>query len=215
MLLRMAIRALPLIAALTPLVGITVAYWLGASHDHLPTCNPWLDGCTSISSTGRYPPGDLLFRVAMLSQAAWLMLTWFFAARRLRAFQEHQYADRIVMTVGTVGAAALIAYVYYLKSNDPFYQVMKTWGIYFYFVGTALCQVVVTAEMALSRLRQFMLALCLAPFALGVLNFIQKVVITDINSIENRIEWIAALLMQLWFLGLFVAWRESGERVPA
>lgn len=211
----MAIRALPLFAALTPLVGINVAYWLGAAHDHLPTCNPWLDGCTSISSTGRYPPGDMLFRVAMLSQAAWLMLTWFFAARWLREFQDHRHADRIVMTAGTVGAVALIAYVYYLKSNDPFYQVMKTWGIYFYFAGTALCQVIITAEMTPSRLRQFMLAVCITPFALGVLNFVQKVVITDINSIENRIEWIAALLMQLWFLGLFAAWRKSDRRVLA
>ena len=207
-------RSLPLLAALTPLIGINVAYWLGARNELLPTCNPWLDGCTSISSTGRFPPGDRVFRIAMLSQAAWLVLTWYFAARWLRAFQDHRHADRIVLTAGTIGAVALVAYVYYLTSKDPFYEIMKTWGIYFYFVGTALCQVVVSASMAPSRPRSLMLGLCITPFALGFFNFVQKVVYTEINSVENRIEWIAALLMQLWFLGLFVVWRRSDEPLP-
>ena len=61
MLRGMLIRGLPLITALAPLLGINIAYWMGVEYGNLPSCNPYLDGCTSISSTGRYPPGDRLF----------------------------------------------------------------------------------------------------------------------------------------------------------
>lgn len=204
------VRLLPLIAAFSPLVGITLAYWLGAQHEHLPNCNPWLDGCTSISSTGRYPPGDRVFRAILLPQAAWLALTWYFAVLWLRAHATDLRGERIILPVGVAGAVALVFYVSYLTSNDPFYLVMKTYGIYLYFIGTALAQVAVTALMVPSRLRNIMLFLCIAPFALGLVNFAQKAMITDINSIENRIEWISSLLMQLWFIALYVAWRRTG-----
>jgi hypothetical protein len=87
---------------------------------------------------------------------------------------------------------------------------MKTWGIYFYFAGTALCQVAVSVSMPPSRLRNVMLWLCVTPFALGIANLVIKALLTEINSIENRIEWIVSLLMQAWFVALYVAWRRTG-----
>ncbi len=211
----MGIRVLPLVAALAPLFAINVAYWLGALHDHLPTCNPYLDGCTSISSTGRYPPGDRLFRAVMLPQAALLAVTWYFAALWMRVRRPDGSAHKIVLFAGPISALALVVYISYLASNDPFYEVMKTYGIYFYFVGTALCQVVVSLSLEPSRLRQAMLVLCGTPFALGILNFVQKALLTDINSIENRIEWLASLLLQLWFVALYVAWRRTRFTIRA
>jgi hypothetical protein len=209
----MLFRVLPLLAGLAPLIGISVAYWLGAQHEHLPNCNPWLDGCTSISSTGRYPPGDRVFRAVMLTQAAWLAVTWYLAAIWLRNIVPAGRADRTVVVAGLVGALALVVYVSYLASNDPFYEIMKHYGIYLYFAGTAVAQVAVSASLAPSRLQKIMLVLCLTPFVLGIFNILHKYVIHDINSMENRIEWIAALFMQLWFVTLFLAWRRAKIRV--
>ena len=70
----MVIRGLLLVAALAPVIGVNLAYWIGVTHDNLPSCIPYIDGCTSISSTGRYPPGDRLFRAVMLPQAVLLDL---------------------------------------------------------------------------------------------------------------------------------------------
>ena len=47
------------------------------------------------------------------------------------------------------------------------------------------------------------------PFALGVVNLIQKAVLGSLNSNENRIEWIASLLMHAWFVLLWISWRKS------
>ncbi|MEL7187801.1 MAG: hypothetical protein AAFN50_15425 [Pseudomonadota bacterium] len=76
----MMVRWLPLIAGLVPLIGVTSAYLLGTHADVLPKCIPYLDGCTSISATGRYLPGSLLFKAALFPQAAVLAFVWWFAS---------------------------------------------------------------------------------------------------------------------------------------
>ena len=205
----MFVRALPLIACLAPLIGINVAYWIGASNDVLPSCIPYLDGCTSISSTGRYPPGDRLFRAVMLPQAAVLAFTWYFAALWLKSIKPASKAGTTVLVSGVIGALALIMYVSYLASNDPFYEIMRRYGIYFYFGGTAVAQLAVSLTLDRSFLQRAMVWVIVTPFALGIVNLGQKEVLGILNSNENRIEWIASLLMQAWFVLLWIAWRKT------
>lgn len=205
----MLIRGLPLIACLAPLIGINLAYWIGADHNVLPSCIPYLDGCTSISSTGRYPPGDRLFRAVMLPQAAILGLTWHFAALWLKSLKPNSRAATAVLVSGTIGALALILYVSYLASNDPFYEIMRRYGIYFYFVGTALAQLILSLALDRSAVQRAMVWVTVTPFALGLVNLIQKAVLGSFNNNENRIEWIASLLMHAWFVLLWVSWRNS------
>jgi hypothetical protein len=206
----MIIRGLPLVTALVPIIGINIAYWLGVQHDSLPSCFPYIDGCTSISSTGRYPPGDRLFRAVMLPQAVLLALTWHFSVLWLKSLRPASHPGRTVLVTGLIGALALIVYVSYLASNDPFYEIMRSYGIYLYFIGTVLAQIAVTLSMEKSRLRQAMFAVLALPFVLGIFNLVHKALVSDLNSMENRIEWVVSLLMQLWFVGLYLAWRRSG-----
>ena len=58
-----------------------------------------------------------------------------------------------------------------------------------------------------------MLWIIAMPFLLGIYNLIQKAYISDLNSIENRIEWIVSVLMQIWFIALYLAWRNSNFKV--
>lgn len=213
--LGMVIRGLPLITAVAPIVGINLAYWVGVDHGNLPSCVPYIDGCTSISATGRYPPGDRLFRAVMLPQAALLALTWHFAALWLRTLRPDIKSTATILVSGLVGALSLIIYVSYLASNDPFYEVMRRYGIYLYFIGTVVAQLAVTLSMHPSRLRQLMLGIMVTPFVLGFYNFVQKALFSDLGTVENRIEWIVSLLMQLWFVALYVAWQRTKFDVVA
>jgi hypothetical protein len=114
-----------------------------------------------------------------------------------------------VLVSGVTGALALILYVSYLASNDPFYEVMRSYGIYFYFVGTALAQLVLSLALDRSPIQRAMVWVTVTPFALGLVNLIQKALLGSLNSNENRIEWIASLLMQAWFVLLWISWRKS------
>ena len=205
----MFIRALPLLTGLAPLIGINVAYWIGANADVIPSCIPYIEGCTSISATGRYPPGDRLFRAVMLPQAVLLAGTWYFAVLWLRSMSPRSKAGTPALVCGLVGAFALIVYVSYLGSKEPIYELMRRFGIYFYFVGTVIGQMILTLALRPSRLRQAMLTVVAIPWVLGLLNFAQKALRADPDMMENTIEWVVSVFMQVWFLLLYVGWRRT------
>ncbi len=219
----MLIRGLPLLAGIAPFVGITLAYWLGVTNDVLPACIPYLDGCTSISATGRYMPGSLLFRAVMLPQSLLLAVVWYLSAHWLRVIAPSTKAAGAIMLSGFIGALCLVLYVTFLGTKGPFYEFMRRFGIYLYFLGTATAQLTLAiallghakrcAEKSLKRSAVAMLWLCGLPFGLGILNLVLKAVLDDADPAENRIEWISALLMQGYFVVLYLAWRHTGVSV--
>ncbi len=209
----MLIRGLPVLAGLLPLVGINIAYWIGVDAGILPSCIPYLEGCTSISATGRYPPGDRLFRAVMLPQSVLLAATWIFAAAWLRSLAPDSKAPRAVMIFGLMGAIALIIYVSYLGTKEPLYEFMRRFGIYVYFLATGVAQLVLTLALKRSSWRQAMLWVVIAPWIMGLVNFAQKALRDDPDMMENVIEWVVSVLMQIWFLLLYVGWRKTGFRV--
>jgi hypothetical protein len=207
------IRALPLFVGLVPVLGVAAAYWLNADTGVLPSCMPLLDGCVSISAAGRYTPGSMPFRAVLLPQAALLVVLWWVSIGWLKSVSPASRGRQAILICGAVGALALVLYVTFLGTKEPFYEFMRRFGIYFYFLGTALSQILLTWSMPRSRLRSVMLVVIATPFVLGLLNLVQKAVLTHSNNIENRIEWVSAVLMQLWFVLLYIAWRRSGIAV--
>ena len=133
----------------------------------------------------------------------------------------HSHAVWSIFVSGGVGALALIVYVTFLGTTEPFYEFMRRFGIYFYFLGTVLAQLFLAVsfrgickglrDRALSRMAMIMLVLCLMPFMLGILNLIQKSVLpgATADALENSIEWIASLMMQAYFFVVFFAWRRT------
>ncbi len=209
----MLIRGLPILTGLLPLVGINLAYWVGVDAGILPSCIPYLEGCTSVSATGRYPPGDRLFRAVMLPQSVLLAVTWVFAAAWLKSLAPHSKAPRAVLVFGLIGAVALILYVSYLGTKEPFYELMRRFGIYFYFLGSGIAQLVLTLALKRSSWRQVMLWMVIIPWLLGLTHLAQKALGVEPEGMDNTLEWIVAALMQIWFLLLYVGWRRTGFRI--
>ena len=207
------IRVLPWIVGILPVIGITLAYWLNIRAGVQTSCMPLLDGCTSISATGRYMPGSLPFRAALLPQAAFLVVFWWIGMMWLEKLVPTTKNSKMIFVFGAIGAIALVLYVTFLGSHLPFYEFMKRFGIYFYFLGTALAQILLTWSMPRGYLRRAMLIVIATPFVLGIINLLQKLVLAQPNNIENRIEWISALLMQLWFVLLYFAFRKSALEI--
>ena len=223
----MLIRWLPLFIGLVPLVGVHIAYLIAVDYGYLQLCIPYVDGCTSISGTGRYPPASFLFKAVEMAMAVALPVFWYFSVKWLRALDPrwHSHAVWSIFLAGAIGALALIVYVTFLGTKEPFYEFMRRFGIYFYFLGTALAQLFLAvsfrgiskglADRRLSRMALVMLVLCLMPFALGILNLVQKSLLPYeiADAMENSIEWLASLMMQVYFIVVFFAWRRTGLTV--
>jgi hypothetical protein len=86
---------------------------------------------------------------------------------------------------------------------------MRSYGVYLYFGGTALAQLVLSLSLDRSLTQRAMVWITVTPWVLGIINLAQKAVLGNLNSNENRIEWIASLLMQVWFVLLWISWRRT------
>jgi hypothetical protein len=218
----MLFRLLPLIAGAAPLAAVFGAFWIGVANEVLPYCIPLIDGCVSISATGRKPPGSFLFRAVMLPQSMLALAVFFLSILWLRSLEPRlrRSTSVAILVSGVVGALALIIYVTFLGTKEPIYEFMRRIGIYFAFLGEGVAQILVAIALyrismssQLDRLlksARIMLVLCSIPLLLGILNVILKSVLDDAGNSENRIEWIVFVVMQCYFFVLYDAWRFTG-----
>ena len=220
----MLLRLLPLITGLMPMIAIHLSLFVAINAASIPACNPYIDGCTSISATGRYEPASFIFKPAMLSQWGILIMYWLFNVAWLRAMARRADSDENIgkwlAVVGTAGAVALVLYTTFLGTQAPFYEFMRRIGIYFYFGCSVVAQIMLARHTLrlsrmlslepVARIGRVQMAIALVPFVLGVLNLVLKNTLANPDPIENVIEWIFALLMQTYFLLTFFAWRHTG-----
>ena len=221
----MLLRLLPLLAGLGPLCGAYLAFWIGVNAEVLPACIPFIDGCASISATGRKPPGSYLFRAIMFPQSVLLLVTWFLTVDWMQSLDNRKRGSLYVgiRTAAIVSSIALILYVTFLGTRAPFYEFMRSFGIYLYFLGLALAEIFVAAALLrmprvlqdrwLTRMARLMLALCVSPFLIGLLNLYLKATLDESFYVENVIEWIAATLMQIYLVVMYFMWHRTGMSV--
>ena len=224
MLKGMLLRILPLITGLLPIVAIHMSLLIAVAAGSIPGCIPYLEGCVSISATGRYPPASFLFKTAMMAESVVMIAYWLFNVAWLRSLQKLLGSTGKVGTaigiLGTGGALFLILYVTFLGTQETFYEYMRRFGIYFYFSLTIIAQILLAVKSkqlgdalqmrSVSRIAKFQLGLATVPFALGVLNLALKATLADPGPVENVIEWIFALLMHIYFVLSYFSWRDSG-----
>lgn len=221
----MSHRFVPLVTGFLPIVAIHASLFLAVNAGVIPACMPYVDGCASISATGRYEPAVFLFKPSMTAEAVLMVFYWILNATWIRSLASSTgtksgSAPAVMATLGVAGALALIVYVTFLGTQAPFYEFMRRFGIYLYFLFTVVAQLMLAVQtirlgktsglasvLTISRVQ---LWLALAPFALGVLNLGLKSTLDDADSAENVIEWIAALLMHFYFVLTFFTWRETG-----
>jgi hypothetical protein len=219
---QMFVRIVPIIAGLLPIVVVATSYMISVSVGKVPACIPLLSGCTSISATGRYPPASYLFKAGMLPEAVLLGVYWILSVAWLRSLDRSAggpgTGGKIIGTLGVAGSFFLILYVTFLGSHEPFYEFMRRFGIYLYFLFTIVAQAMLawaviklaTLRASLLKIARLQLVLALLPLVLGALNLVLKGVLADADDAENIIEWSVALQMQLYVTMSYFAWQQTG-----
>ena len=220
----MLLRLLPLITGFAPLFAVHASYLIAIRAGVLSACIPYFSGCTSISATGRYPPSSFLFKSVMMPEAVLLVAYWLFSVAWLRSLERSAgragNTGAMIAVFGVAGALFLIIYVTFLGTQGPVYDFMRRFGVYLYFLFTVIAQLILAGKVlrvsselripGIVRITKYQLAIAVVPFALGILNLILKSVLDDSRSAENIIEWIFALLMQVYFMLSFFSWRATG-----
>lgn len=218
-----ALWPLPLLGGLIPAMAALLALWLSFSLDLIAPCNPFLDGCVSISRAARHDLPNHVFRALVLPAAMLQALTWLLCAGWIRELRgEARGMLRVLPWLGVLAGVFLVLYGTFLGTEGQAYRWMRRFGIIFYFGFTFLCMLIISgslwrlanagALLVPARLDRWLVALCAITLALGLIQVFTPPLLgsEDLkNRLENILEWYAALCFTLFFLALAWLWRHA------
>ena len=195
-----------LLVSIIPFIAIHLSFILSVQNEYLSLCNPYIDGCYSISRVARQPSSIIIFKVLMLVSALSLFFLW------PRLFKPKH--NKTLILIGRIGSLFLIAYIVALGEEGFLYELMRRFGVFIFYIFTLISQWVFTFNAEIRKRRFFIknfliniivflefLAFLLAiPFFLFVKNY---------GYIENIIEWWITLLITLWFFINFIYYKTN------
>ncbi|HZF79818.1 MAG TPA: hypothetical protein VEZ89_08505, partial [Rubrivivax sp.] len=120
-------------AGLLPMVATLLALVLSMRLELVPACNPFVEGCVSISRAARYGMANHLFRALVLPAAALQALTWILVASWLRGLGENGRGSRTLLPLGLLAGAALVLYGAFLGTDGTVYRLLRQYGKVVYF----------------------------------------------------------------------------------
>ena len=211
----MKIWPLAMLTGLLPLIAVLSAFVLSVEAGHVPDCQPLIDGCTTISRTGRQGSAFYVFKALMGPSAGILVVFWWLAAHELRSAWQAPRLATVVQLLGLVAGFSLAVYSSLLGSEVSAFAVYRRLGASVFFASVFLAQLLyITAvwsrESRYSWLRRAQFGVVLLQLALGLLSLPLTAWAGEPykDFWENIIEWWIGLLMVLFFLLCAVAWRD-------
>ena len=217
---------LALAVGVLPFVVVHISFVASGINGYVPLCNPYFDGCASISASGRHGFSYIFFKFGMIPAAVLLAAFWVLCGQWLRLLGDQSTIIQWVMVfIGCTSAVFLVLYTVYLGSRGDFYQFMRRTGVTVYFSFSYLAQLLLLAR--LQRLqRHHLIALpvyilrsktiivsALLIFGLvsiPVANLMIDKAMIDKDRMENIIEWFFSLLMISYYFFTWLAWRQIG-----
>jgi hypothetical protein len=221
-----ALWPLALTAGLLPAAAALIALALAVHEGLAPSCNPFIDGCVSISRAARHGLANHVFRALLLPAAVLQALAWLLQAQALTLTARSAMRGSAIglAVLGVAAGVALVLYGSFLGTEGATYRWLRRYGIVVYFGGTCLAMLVL--GRALQRLHALgalhlprgheraLLTLFGAIVLLGLGNTLAGLWADAAlqDRIENATEWWGSLGLTLAFVTLADLWRRWGVR---
>lgn len=205
---------LPLLAALLPLTAAVLAWQLSLAAGTVPDCNPFVDGCASISRAGRHGLANLVFRGLVLPAAVLQALVWLLAPGWLRSLGGS--GGRTLPWIGLVAGACLVLYGSFLGSEGEAYRFLRRYGTALYFGGSCIAMLVLARRLEALRPRSFprhvVAVVCLLPL-LGLAHVLLPLAWPERqDALQNVTEWWGGAIFTAFFASLAWAWWRTAFR---
>ena len=195
-----------LLVSIIPFIAIHLSFILSVQNEYLSLCNPYIDGCYSISRVARQPSSIIIFKILMLISAFSLFFLW------PRLFKPNY--NKMLILIGRAGSLFLIAYIVALGEEGFLYELMRRFGVFIFYIFTLISQWVFTLNTQLIERKFF-----LKNFLINIIVFLQFLAFLlaipfflfakNYGYIENIIEWWITLLITLWFFINFIYYKKN------
>ena len=221
----MPLWPLPLLAGLLPIVATLAALLLSIHLDLVPACNPFFEGCVSVSRAARHELPNHIFRAMVIPAAVLQGFTWILCRDWLLELGTPPTRKlRYLAGIGTIAALSLVIYGAFLGTEGQVYRWLRQYGTIVYFGLTCVSMLIAADAMrapgrhrlslSTGRLDHVLLGMLITLVSVGLINkFVAPLFEPEIaDRIENAAEWWAAAILCLVFLILAWYWRHSGYR---
>ena len=107
----------------------------------LDLCNPFINGCYSISRVGRSYPAILIFKPMMVITIV-LMIVYFFEHYRIfKKFLINKIYLNLILLSGLVSSFSLLVYIIFLGvEGSEIWRFMRRGGIFIYIISLIISQ---------------------------------------------------------------------------
>ena len=207
---------IPIWAALVPLVTISVTYLIAVDQEHVRSCIPYLQGCASVSSTGRELPESLVFKAGFLPTALVLALFWHGCATFLALAGRPSAKLHTLRVVGVIAAISSAVYALTLGLNDGWFPELRRASIVGYTLCTFLAEVLFFLFYAPLRtdvtrhIWLWLIILSLALPALDIIAEIAKWAGAPQKQANNAMAWNAFVVTGLYYAVVARLWWHHG-----
>ncbi len=200
------------LAAVLPFVTFNSTYLVAAALGHVSSCFTYVEGCTSVSSTGRQLPETILFKAGVLTLAVVLVLHWRQATAWLQSAGLSVARATALRIIAYVSAVALSIYAITLGLPDQHFGTLRRIGTHGFAFTSWITQVVfvvlyrpyrVAATMVSWR---WLLTVCFALLLVGVASELAKAFGMPRKTTNNIAAWNAFLVLTLFYAVLARTW---------
>ncbi len=215
---RLSVAPLGWLSGGLPLVAVLICTVCSMHQGLVPQCMPLLEGCTSVSATGRHGTPYFIFKALVIPAGVVLMAFWMIAGLWCLDLRRN-LAGITLLCAGFAGGLFLILYATFLGSDGPWYDWLRRFGARMFFALTAFAQLMLTAATwhGLADRRpttlRIMLALCIVQLGIGLASLPAPLLLDDPDAIQNLVEWNYGLAMLLFFPAAGELMRQQGLRL--
>ena len=208
------IKISPLIAFILPILTVLISYYLSIKFDYVQFCIPNIDGCTSISQVGRYPPINYFFKTFMFISIFIIFIYWK-SNYTLLSRNNSLLLYKITFLLGIFSVIFFALYITFLGEGD-YYRFFRRIGIFIYIFFTVISELLLSISFKKNSYLfkndkiinlKFYFNLVLSIFGLILLPLvIYKIV--DYPNFKNIVSWNYFILIQINFLITFFCWKK-------
>lgn len=197
-----------LLISFLPFVAIHLSLYLSFQDGLLISCNPYVEGCYSISKVARQPSSIIFFKVTLSISALLLFFIW------EKIFKSDLYKTHIFF--GKLGSISLIIYIIALGNDGFLYEFMRRFGVFIFYMITLYLQWIYTFAqtklLVLSTHRVlFLKILAYLQIMIFIFSLPFFLIIKNDGYIENIIEWWVSLTITIWFFINFIYYKKNDQ----
>lgn len=214
---KLDLRYVPVLMWFMYWASATAGYLISVSEGIVPHCFPHIQGCTTISQSGREGLSFFIFKAVMIPAASLTAIYWVLTHHWLRSLERDTRSTVAITSLGLIGAIFLVVYLTFLGSEGEVYRALRRYGTIIFFVFTFIAECMLTYQcrrrLKLNWIVVVKIVLCSLVLLELLVHGVAKFLMEETRWLENSTEWRSASVLTFYPVLTWLLWRQTGFEI--